>query len=62
MRLINKAQQGQRNIIDELYLDNLSLTEAIQFVEEEMAYYKNIALFLQIFGLALILARDLSVR
>lgn len=60
MMLINSAQQVQRDRIDDHYLENISLSESMQLLEEQMAFYKNIALFLQIFGLALILARDLA--
>ncbi|CAH6890870.1 DNA mismatch repair protein [Vibrio sp. IB15] len=62
MMLINQAQQSQRTRIDDFYLDNLTLSERLQALEEQMTLYKNIALFLQIFGLALILARDLARR
>ncbi|GAL35719.1 hypothetical protein JCM19240_566 [Vibrio maritimus] len=62
MAMINSAQDTQRDLIDGLYLDNLELSETLASVEEDMAYYKNIAVFLQILGLALILARDLSRR
>ncbi|WP_299689174.1 DNA mismatch repair protein [uncultured Vibrio sp.] len=62
MTLIDSAQEAQRTRIDDYYLDNLTLVELIQRLDEEMAFYKNIALFLQVFGLALILARDLARR
>ncbi|MEZ9154705.1 DNA mismatch repair protein [Vibrio sp. F13] len=62
MMLINSAQEAQRTRIDDYYLDNLTLVELIQRLDEKMAFYKNIALFLQVFGLALILARDLARR
>ncbi|CAH6850733.1 DNA mismatch repair protein [Vibrio chagasii] len=62
MMLINQDQQSQRTRIDDFYLDNLTLSELLQALEEQMTLYKNIALFLQIFGLALILARDLARR
>lgn len=62
MVLINRAQEAQRTRIDDYYLDNLTLVELIQRLDEKMAFYKNIALFLQVFGLALILARDLARR
>tara|TARA_B100001057_G_scaffold458733_1_gene508286 strand:+ start:224 stop:511 length:288 start_codon:yes stop_codon:yes gene_type:complete len=62
MMLINQAQQSQRTRIDDFYLDNLTLSELLQALEEQMTLYKNIAIFLQIFGLALILARDLARR
>ncbi|WCE31590.1 DNA mismatch repair protein [Vibrio sp. SCSIO 43137] len=57
---IDDAQAQERNNIDNLYFKNVSLMEVIQQMEETAANYKNIALFLQIFGLALILARDLT--
>lgn len=57
---INAAQRHQRERIDDFYLQNLSLNERTLQLEERIAFYKNIALFLQIFGLALILARDLA--
>ncbi|WP_210473462.1 DNA mismatch repair protein [Vibrio crassostreae] len=62
MMLINSAQESQRTRIDDYYLDNLTLVELIQRLDEKMAFYKNIALFLQVFGLALILARNLARR
>ncbi|MEC7941797.1 MAG: DNA mismatch repair protein [Pseudomonadota bacterium] len=62
MMLINQAQQSQRTRIDDFYLDNLTLSELLQALEEQMTLYKNIALFVQILGLALILARDLARR
>ncbi|RBW64706.1 DNA mismatch repair protein [Vibrionales bacterium C3R12] len=60
MTLINLAQQTQRDRIDDFYLDNVAVAELMQVTSDNMAFYKNIALFLQIFGLALILARDLA--
>ncbi len=62
MMLINQAQQSQRTRIDDFYLDNLTFSELLQALEEQVTLYKNIAIFLQIFGLALILARDLASR
>ena len=49
MVLINRAQEAQRTLIDDYYLDNLTLVELIQRLDEKMAFYKNIALFLQVF-------------
>jgi len=60
MSLINQTQQTYRDQIDELYLENLSITELMSALNEQIAWYKNIGLFLQVFGLALILARDLA--
>ena len=62
MMLINQAQQSQRTRIDDFYLDNLTLSKLLQALEEQMTLYKNIAPFLQILGLALILERDLARR
>ena len=59
MQKINQAQEIQRNIINDLYLANVLIMETMQKMDEKSANYKNIALFLQILGLALILARDL---
>lgn len=60
MMLINQAQQELRDKIDDYYLENLSITESTLSLNERIAWYKNIGLFLQVFGLALILARDLA--
>lgn len=60
LNALDEAQARQRNIIDELYFKNVSIMEVIQKMEASNANYKNIALFLQILGLALILARDLT--
>lgn len=62
MMVINQAQQEYRDQIDDIYLQNLSLSEQMSTLNERIAWYKNIALFLQVFGLALILARDLARR
>ncbi|GLO63998.1 hypothetical protein MACH09_45060 [Vibrio sp. MACH09] len=60
MQSINRAQEIQRNNIDNLYVANVAIMESMQQMDEVSANYKNIALFLQILGLALILARDLT--
>lgn len=60
MMQINQAQQGYRNQIDDYYLKNLTITEVMAALNEKIAWYKNIGLFLQVFGLTLILARDLA--
>ncbi|WP_245798184.1 DNA mismatch repair protein [Vibrio ostreicida] len=60
MAQINQSQQRYRDQIDEYYLKNLSLAEAMMTFNEKIAWYKNIGLFLQVFGLTLILARDLA--
>ncbi len=43
---LTKLQQSQRTRIDDFYLDNLTLSELLQALEEQMTLYKNIALFL----------------
>ncbi|WP_162047729.1 DNA mismatch repair protein [Vibrio taketomensis] len=58
--LIESAQQSQRDQIDTFYLSNLSLSEQVMALDSQIAWYRNIGLFLQVFGLALILARDLA--
>lgn len=60
MSLITQAQQRQREKIDDYYLQNLTVGEQMASLEHDIAWYKNVALFLQIFGLVLILARDLA--
>ncbi|CAH0537822.1 hypothetical protein VMF7928_01375 [Vibrio marisflavi CECT 7928] len=60
MMLINQAQQTLRDKIDDYYLENLAIGERALSLNEKIAWYKNIGLFLQVFGLALILARDLA--
>ncbi|WP_108652705.1 hypothetical protein [Dongshaea marina] len=60
MSLISKLQQQERERIDELYLKNLQLDGTLQHLNEETSQMRNLALFLQIIGLGLILARDLS--
>lgn len=60
MQLIDDVQREYRESIDSHYLNNVQLTEQIASLEDSVAHYRNIALFLQIFGLALIIARDLT--
>ncbi|WP_260262047.1 DNA mismatch repair protein [Vibrio intestinalis] len=60
MERIDNAQQIYRDQIDEYYLENLTLSDEMNILNERIAWYRNIALFLQVFGLALILARDLA--
>lgn len=57
--IINKAQTDQRERIDDIYLNNISLMETVHSLDTANDKYKNLSIFLQIFGLALILARDL---
>lgn len=56
---INNAQKVQRERIDDIYLNNISKMETVHDLDKTNAIYKNLSIFLQIFGLALILARDL---
>ncbi|CZF86363.1 MULTISPECIES: hypothetical protein [Grimontia] len=57
---IDQQQDLLRNKIDTLYLDNLQLTDSYREIVSSISNYRNLALFLQILGLALIMARDLS--
>lgn len=57
---IAKAQDQQRNRIDNWYLQNLDLMDDYTEQMGWISSLRNLALFLQIIGLALILARDLS--
>ncbi len=59
---IEQTQGFHRGKIDELYLNNLSLSESAMDREKQANAFKSLALFLQVFGLALILARDLARR
>ncbi|OSP15467.1 DNA mismatch repair protein [Vibrio alginolyticus] len=60
MSKINQAQASYRDRIDNYYIENVELNEIMAKQDEKIAWYKNIGLFLQVFGLALILARDLA--
>lgn len=60
MELIDDAQREYRDQIDGFYLNNITLSEQMAQLQERIAWYRNISLFLQVFGLALILARDLA--
>ncbi|WP_039948767.1 hypothetical protein [Vibrio ichthyoenteri] len=60
MEMIDGGQQEYRNQIDGFYLKNITLTEQMNLLDDRIAWYRNISLFLQVFGLALILARDLA--
>lgn len=57
---IDSQQDLLRNKIDTLYLDNLQLRDSEREISASISGYRNLALFLQILGLALIMARDLS--
>ncbi|GEA50661.1 hypothetical protein VIN01S_14650 [Vibrio inusitatus NBRC 102082] len=60
--MLEQEQNQQRDLIDKYYLNNISLLEMTSLNDMQISRYKNIALFLQIFGLALILARDLRQK
>ena len=60
MDLVDQAQRGYRDQIDDFYLQNLTISEQMMTLSDRITWYRNISLFLQVFGLALILARDLS--
>lgn len=62
MAAFNTEQEGYREKINQLYIDNLSLAEKHTRLMTHISGLRNLALFLQIIGLALILARDLSRR
>ena len=62
LAMFETARQDQRDRIDNWYLDNLRLQRQIGAYREEYLWYRNVALLLQIFGLALILSRDLGWR
>lgn len=60
MKGIDEKQDLLRNKIDTLYLNNLQLSDSQREITGSISGYRNLALFLQILGLALIMARDLS--
>ena len=59
---LNQVQVEQRDKINHLYVESLNL---IDLYSDEMKYIsrlRNLALFLQVIGLGLVLSRDLSRR
>ncbi|WP_407334360.1 hypothetical protein [Enterovibrio sp. 27052020O] len=60
MDKIDQQQDLLRNKIDTLYLDNLHLADSHRELSSNISFFRNLALFLQVLGLALIMARDLS--
>ncbi|WP_244556691.1 hypothetical protein [Enterovibrio nigricans] len=62
MLKIDQQQDLLREKIDSLYLENLQLAESQREINGNISAYRNLALFLQVLGLALIMARDLSRR
>lgn len=59
---LEEVREVQRDQIDGLYIENLSLQEKMRHYSERYQLFRNIALMLQILGLTLILARDLGRR
>jgi hypothetical protein len=59
---LEQERQSLRDHIDNLYILNLQLQAQIAGYRDEFQRYRNVALLLQIFGLALILSRDLAWR
>ncbi|MDO6763349.1 hypothetical protein [Agarivorans sp. 1_MG-2023] len=59
-RLVSKVQNQLRERIDNWYLQNIDLMGAYTDQMSTISSLRNLALFLQMIGLALILARDLS--
>lgn len=62
MQQFDRVQQSQREKINMLYFDNQGLIKQNAGKMESISILRNLALFLQIMGLALILARDLNRR
>lgn len=48
--------------INDIYSEQQELSEERRIIEEENAFYTNLALFLQVFGLMLVLSRDLGIK
>ncbi|MFB9933682.1 hypothetical protein ACFFLZ_07190 [Photobacterium aphoticum] len=62
MTQLDTAQRTLRDKVDQLYLDNLRLVEIHGSKMEAISRMRNLALFLQVIGLAMVLARDLNRR
>jgi hypothetical protein len=62
MVAIDDIQHNQREKINQLYLENLELLEIHDDKMKSISRLRNLALFLQVIGLALVLARDLNRR
>ncbi|MFD2176116.1 hypothetical protein [Veronia pacifica] len=62
MAAINHEQAFLRDRINQLYATNLDEGDAQKSVSREINLYRNLALFIQILGLGLIMAKDLSRR
>ncbi|RKF17470.1 hypothetical protein DBZ36_13560 [Alginatibacterium sediminis] len=59
---IEGGQNLSRNSINDLFIENLQLMEQAQRKVKAISQTKNLALFLQIVGLAMMLARDLRPK
>lgn len=59
-RQINEYQKNSRNEIDNKFFLNLELAELDMSLTAEVSSLRNWSIFLQMIGLSLILARDLS--
>ena len=60
MEALNEVQAGQRDKINDLYLENQELIDDNADKMKAISRLRNLALFLQVLGLALVLARDLN--
>ncbi|KDM93492.1 hypothetical protein [Photobacterium galatheae] len=60
MAAMNREQEHLREKINQLYIENLSLGEHYTELMSDISGLRNLALFLQVIGLAMVLARDLS--
>ncbi|WP_028864634.1 hypothetical protein [Psychromonas aquimarina] len=58
--IINDYQNNIRNSIDNKYFLNLELMDLQLYLRKEVSTLRNWSIFLQMIGLSLILARDLS--
>jgi hypothetical protein len=57
---IDTYQEGIRNEIDNKFFLNLELVELEMYLQSEVSSLRNWSIFLQMIGLSLILARDLT--
>ncbi|MGF1702074.1 hypothetical protein L4D09_17430 [Photobacterium makurazakiensis] len=62
MEQLSVVQVELRENINQLYLDNVELIEVYSEKMKSISQLRNLALFLQILGLALVLSRDLNRR
>ncbi|MGF1691996.1 hypothetical protein [Photobacterium kagoshimensis] len=60
MEKLTNLQSSQRDKINQLYIDNLALIDYQVDKAKNISMLKSLALFLQIIGLGLVLARDLN--